>query len=85
MVKNKETRKFATANLKYINFMATVVADKSINWQVASVNDSEISVEDYQTMVGKAENSGYMSYETHRRKFNEWFNEISKERTVQNA
>jgi len=50
-----------------------------------SVDDSEVSVEDYRVMVYKAENSGYMSYETHRRKFNEWFNEISKERMLQNA
>jgi len=61
------------------------VVDKIINWQVPSVNDSEISIEDYRTMVRKVENSGYMSYETHRRKFNEWFNEISKEGTPQNA
>jgi hypothetical protein len=65
--------------------MATAVVDKLINWQVPSVTDSEISVEDYRAMVDKAENSGYMSYETHRRKFNEWFNEISKERILQNA
>ena len=65
--------------------MATAVVDKLINWQVPSVDDSEISVEDYRAMVDKAENSGYMSYETHRRKINEWFNEISKERTLQNA
>jgi len=65
--------------------MATAVVDKLINWQVPSVDDSEISVEDYRAMVDKAENSGYMSYETHRRKFNEWFNEISKEKTLQNA
>ena len=57
--------------------MATTVVDKSINWQVPSVDDNGISVEDYRTMVGKAESSGYMSYETHRRKFNEWVNEIS--------
>jgi hypothetical protein len=37
-------------------------------------------VEDYRAMVGKAENSSYMSYETHRQKLNEWINEISKER-----
>ena len=61
--------------------MATTVVDKSINWQMPSANDSEISVEDYQAMVVKSESSGYMSYETHRRKFNEWFNEISKEET----
>jgi hypothetical protein len=61
------------------------IANKSINWQVPSVVDSEISVEDYREMVRKSENSGYMSYETHRRKFNEWFNEISKERIHQNA
>jgi hypothetical protein len=60
--------------------MATAVVDKSINWQEPSVDDSKISVEDYRAMVDKAENSGYMSYETHRRKFNEWVNEISKER-----
>ena len=65
--------------------MATAVVDKIINWQVPSVDDSEISVDDYREMVDKAENSGYMSYEMHRRKFNEWFNEISKERTLQNA
>ena len=65
--------------------MTTAVVDKLINWQVPSIDDSEISVEDYRAMVDKAENSGYMSYETHRRKFNEWFNEISKERTLQNA
>jgi len=65
--------------------MATAVIDKSINWQVPSVDDSKISVDDYRAMVSKAESSGYMSYETHRRKFNEWFNEISKERTPQNA
>ena len=61
------------------------IVDKSINWQVPSAVDSEISVEDYRVMVDKAESSGYMSYATHRRKFNEWFNEISKERTLQNA
>ena len=65
--------------------MATAVVDKSINWQAPSVGDSEISVEDYRAMVGKAESSGYISYETHRRKINEWFNEISEERTPQNA
>ena len=65
--------------------MTTAVLDKTINWQAPSVDDIEISVEDYQEMVGKAENSGYMSYETHRRKFNEWFYEISKARTPQNA
>jgi len=65
--------------------MATAVVDKSINWQAPSIDDSKISVEDYRTMVGKAESSGYMSYETHRRNFNEWFNEISKERMPQNA
>jgi len=65
--------------------MATAVVDKLINWQTPSVDDNEISIEDYQAMVDKAENSGYMSYETHRRKFNEWFNEISVERTLQNA
>ena len=65
--------------------METAVVEKSINWQVPSVDDSEISVEDYRAMVDKAENSGYMSYETHRRKFNEWFNEISKGRTPQNT
>ena len=65
--------------------MATAVVDKSINWQVPSVDDSKISVEDYQAMVNKAENSGYISYEIHRRKFNEWFNEISKEKTPQNT
>ena len=52
--------------------MATVLADKSINWQVPSADDSEISVADYRAMVSKAENSVYMSYETHRQKFNEW-------------
>ena len=65
--------------------MATAVVDKLINWQVPSVDDSEISVDDYRAMVDKAENSGYMSYETHGRKFNEWFNEISTERILQNA
>jgi len=65
--------------------MKTSVIDKIINWQVPLVDDSEISVEDYRAMVSKAENSGYMSYEAHRRKFNEWFNEISKESTPQNA
>ena len=61
--------------------METVV-DKSIDWQVPSTNDSsEISVEDYRAMVSNAENSGYMSYETHRRKFNDWLNEVYKERT----
>ena len=65
--------------------MATAVVDKSINWQVPSVDDSEIGVEDYRAMVGKAENSGYISYEMHRQKLNEWFNEISKTRTPQNA
>jgi len=65
--------------------MATAVVDKLINWQTPSVDDSEITVEDYRAMIDKAENSGYMSYETHRRKFNEWFNEFSTERTLQNA
>ena len=65
--------------------MATAVVSKLINWQTPSVDDNEISVEEYRAMVNKAENSGYMSYETHRRKFNEWFNEISKERVLQNA
>ncbi len=65
--------------------MATAVADKPINWQVPSVDDSKVSMEDFRAMVDKAENSGYMSYETHRRKLNEWFNEISKERTPQNT
>ena len=65
--------------------MATAVVDKLINWQVPSIDDSETSIEDYRAMVSNAENSGYMSYETHRRKFNEWYNEISKERTLQNA
>ena len=65
--------------------MATAVVDKSINWQVPSAGDSEISVEDYRAMVSNAESSGYMSYDTHLRKLNEWFNEISKERTPQNA
>jgi hypothetical protein len=64
--------------------MTTAVVDKAINWQAPSVDD-EISVEDYQAMVDKAESSGYMSYEAHLRKFNEWFNEISRERTPQNA
>ncbi|MCL2329132.1 MAG: hypothetical protein FWC39_11560 [Bacteroidetes bacterium] len=41
-------------------------------------NDSKISIEDYRAMVAKAENSGYMSYNEHLRKFNDWFNEISK-------
>jgi len=57
--------------------MTTAVADKSINWQIPSVDDSKISEEDYRAMVGKAENSGYMSYETHYRKFNEWFNKFA--------
>jgi len=61
--------------------MATAIANKIINWQVPSVDDSEISVEDYRNMVRRSENSGYMSYESHRQKFNEWFNEISKETT----
>ena len=65
--------------------MATAVAAKSINWQTPSVDESKTSVEDYRAMVSNAENSGYMSYETHRRKLNEWFSEISKERTPQNA
>jgi hypothetical protein len=65
--------------------MATAIANKSINWQAPSADDCEISVEDYRAMVGKAESSGYMSFETHRRKFNEWLNEISKEGTPQNA
>ena len=65
--------------------METAVIDKTINWQMSSVDDVEISVEDFHEMVEKAENSGYMSYETHRRKFNEWFNEISKERTPKDA
>jgi hypothetical protein len=68
-----------------LEIMVTAVLDKTINWQAPSVDDSEISIEDYRVMVGKAENSGYMSYETHRRKFNDWFNEISKERMSQNA
>ena len=67
------------------NIMATAVVDKLINWQEPSIDDSEISIEDYRAMVSNAEKSGYMSYETHRQKFNEWFNEISKERTLQNA
>jgi hypothetical protein len=57
--------------------MATAAANKLINWQTPSVDDNEINVEDYRAMVDKAENSGYMSYETHRRKFNEWLNEVS--------
>jgi len=65
--------------------MISAVVEKSINWQSPSIDDREINVEDYRAMVNKAENSGYMSYETHRRKFNEWFNEISKERMPQNA
>ena len=65
--------------------MATAVVNKSINWQVPLVDNSETSVEDYREMVSKAENSGYMSYEMHRQKLNKWFNEISKERTAQNA
>ena len=56
-------------------FMVTTVVEKSINWQAPSVEDSEISVEDYRAMVNKAENSGYMSNEIHRRKLNEWFDE----------
>ena len=65
--------------------MATAVVNEPINWQVPSVDDNEISKEDYQAMVSKAEGSGYMSYEAHRQKLHEWFNEISKERTPQNA
>jgi hypothetical protein len=65
--------------------MATAVIDKSINWQIPPINDREISVEDYRAMVSKAENSDYMSYETHRQKLNEWINEISKERTPQDT
>ena len=65
--------------------METTVADKSISWQAPSADDGEISVEDYQTMVNRAENSGYMSYEMHRRKFNEWLNGISKEKTPKNT
>ena len=56
--------------------MATAVAAKSINWQTPSVDESKTSVEDYRTMVSNAENSGYMSYETHRRKLNEWIDII---------
>jgi len=65
--------------------MAPTVEDKLIDWQAPSVADGNISVEDYRAMIDKAERSGYMSYETHRRKFNEWLNEISKEKTLQNA
>jgi|GEM_PF-3601076 len=65
--------------------MATTIVNKSINWQLPPTDDEKISVEEYRAMVRKAENSGYMSYETHRQKFNAWFNEISKERTPQNA
>ena len=65
--------------------MAPTVEDKLIDWQAPSVEDGNISVEDYRAMIDKAERSGYMSYETHRRKFNEWLNEISKEKTLQNA
>ena len=65
--------------------MATAIVDKLINWQVPSVNDNEINIEDYRAMIDKAENSGYMSYETHRRKFNDWFNEISEKSATQNA
>ena len=55
--------------------MAIAVAEKRINWQTpSSIDNSETSVEDYRAMVSKAENSGYMPYETHRRKLNEWFN-----------
>ena len=45
-------------------FMVTAVIEKSINWQMPSVDNSEISVEDYRAMVNNAENSGYMSHET---------------------
>jgi len=65
--------------------MATATANKSINWQIPPTAGEKTSIEDYRAMVNKAENSGYMSYETHRQKFNKWFNEISKERTPQNA
>ena len=65
--------------------MEAVVVNKSINWQVPSANDSKISVEDYRAMVSEAENSGYMSYETHRRNLNEWLNEVYKERSSQNT
>jgi hypothetical protein len=65
--------------------MVTAVLDKVINWQVPSDEDIEISVEDYRAMVDKSEHSGYMSYETHRQKFNEWFNEISQAGATQNA
>jgi len=65
--------------------MATAAVDKSINWQAPSVDDGEISIDDYRAMIDKAENSGYMSYKEHRRKFNEWLNEISKEKTPQDA
>lgn len=56
--------------------MTTAVMDKSINWQVPSVDDIKIQIEDYQAMVSRSENSGYMTFETHRKKFNDWFNEI---------
>ena len=65
--------------------MSTAVLNKPINWQIPPANGCEISVEDYRAMVANAENSGYMSYEAHRRKLNEWLNEISKERTAQDA
>ena len=65
--------------------MNTAALNKPINWQIPSANDSEISVEDYRAMVDKAENSGYMSYEIHRQKLNDWLNEISKERATQSA
>jgi len=55
--------------------MATAVAKKQINWQVPSTNDEQITMEDYRNMLSAAENSGYMSYETHRQKLNEWLNE----------
>ena len=31
--------------------MATSAVDKSINWQVPSVDDGEINVEDYRAMI----------------------------------
>jgi len=65
--------------------MTTAVAKKSFNWQVPSANDNEISIENYRAMVTQAETSGYVSYETHRRKFNDWFNEISEKSATQNA
>jgi hypothetical protein len=55
--------------------MTTIVEEKIIDWQVPSANDCGITEEDYRAMVKDAENSGYMSYKTHRKKLNEWLNE----------